>query len=112
MDQETTDFLENEIPLIVKKSNGCDTFGGSRWVQIKSSIGSSDPIMELKQQLKLAGPLCLVGFLQYSLELISVMFVGRLGEASLAAASMATSFASVTGFSFMATGQATLLHTT
>ncbi|KAL8250387.1 hypothetical protein R6Q59_034080 [Mikania micrantha] len=101
MDQETTDFLENEIPLIVKKSNGCDTFGGSRWVQIKSSIGSSDPIMELKQQLKLAGPLCLVGFLQYSLELISVMFVGRLGEASLAAASMATSFASVTGFSFM-----------
>ncbi|XP_060972893.1 protein DETOXIFICATION 16-like isoform X3 [Cannabis sativa] len=34
-------------------------------------------------------------------EVISVMFVGHLGELSLAGASMATSFASVTGFSLL-----------
>ncbi|MFS7971702.1 putative multi antimicrobial extrusion protein [Helianthus anomalus] len=94
MDQENpTNLLQ--VPLIVQKSRE------RRWVEIKSSISSSEPIVELKQQLKLAGPLCLVSFLQYSLEIISVMFVGRLGELSLSVASMATSFASVTGFSFM-----------
>ncbi|XP_076934495.1 protein DETOXIFICATION 16-like [Bidens hawaiensis] len=84
MDQETSTSIL-EAPLILKKP----------------SIGSSEPILELKHQLKLAGPLCLVSVLQYSLEIISVMFVGRLGELSLSVASMATSFASVTGFSFM-----------
>ncbi|KAK9066458.1 hypothetical protein SSX86_013780 [Deinandra increscens subsp. villosa] len=90
MDQETPQNVL-EIPLILQKSRG----------GFISGIASSDPIVELKQQLKLAGPLCLVSFLQYSLEIISVMFVGRLGELSLSVASMATSFASVTGFSFM-----------
>jgi hypothetical protein len=33
--------------------------------------------------------------------MISVMFVGHLGELSLSGASMATSFASVTGFSLL-----------
>ncbi|XP_059659112.1 protein DETOXIFICATION 16-like [Cornus florida] len=52
-------------------------------------------------QLELAGPLVVVSFLQYSLQMISVMFIGHLGELSLSSASMATSFAGVTGFSFM-----------
>ena len=41
---------------------------------------------EVKKQLKIAGPL---------------MFVGHLGELDLCGACMATSFASVTGFSLM-----------
>ncbi|XP_059596529.1 protein DETOXIFICATION 16 isoform X2 [Vitis vinifera] len=41
---------------------------------------------EVKKQLKIAGPL---------------MFVGHLGELALSGACMATSFASVTGFSLM-----------
>ncbi|KAI9174554.1 hypothetical protein LWI28_019158 [Acer negundo] len=57
--------------------------------------------VELKKQMGLAGPLVVVSFLQSSLLMISVMFVGHLGELSLASASMATSFAGVTGFSFM-----------
>lgn len=89
MDQENPNsFLE--APLIVQRSRG-----GYDHVFV------GEPLVELKHQLKLAGPLCLVSFLQYSLEIISVMFVGRLGELSLSVASMATSFASVTGFSFM-----------
>lgn len=58
-------------------------------------------IEELKQQLRLAGPLVVVNFLQSSLLMISIMFIGHLGEISLSSASMATSFANVTGFSFL-----------
>ncbi|KMT13480.1 hypothetical protein BVRB_4g082590 [Beta vulgaris subsp. vulgaris] len=51
--------------------------------------------------MKLAGPLMAVNFLLFSLQVISVMFVGHLGELPLAAASVATSFASVTGLSLL-----------
>ncbi|KAK9162417.1 hypothetical protein Syun_003319 [Stephania yunnanensis] len=56
---------------------------------------------EMKRQVKLAGPLMSVNFLMYSVQVISVMFVGHLGELPLSGASMATSFASVTGFSLL-----------
>lgn len=56
---------------------------------------------ELKEQMYLAGPLVVVSFLQYSLQMVSVMFIGHLGELALSSSSMATSFAGVTGFSIM-----------
>ncbi|XAR50237.1 hypothetical protein NMG60_11004507 [Bertholletia excelsa] len=63
--------------------------------------GVSETVEELRKQVKLAGPLIIVSFLQYSLQMVSIMFVGHLGELSLSSASMAASFASVTGFSLM-----------
>ncbi|KAB2619798.1 MATE efflux family protein 5-like [Pyrus ussuriensis x Pyrus communis] len=60
-----------------------------------------DVIEEAKLQLWLAGPLIAVSLLQYSLQVTSVMFVGHLGELALSSASMASSFASVTGFSVL-----------
>ncbi|TYK28478.1 protein DETOXIFICATION 16-like [Cucumis melo var. makuwa] len=65
---------------------------------------------ELKRQLWLAGPLTLVGLLQYSLQMISVVFIGHLGELPLSGASVATSFATVTGFSLLM-GMASALDT-
>lgn len=65
---------------------------------------------EVKKQLWLAGPLISVSLLQYCIQMISVMFVGHLGELSLSGASMATSFASVTGFSLLL-GMASALDT-
>lgn len=56
---------------------------------------------EVKKQLWLSGPLISVSLLLYCLQMISVMFVGHLGELELSGASMATSFASVTGFSLL-----------
>lgn len=56
---------------------------------------------EVKKQLWLAGPLVLVSLLQFCLQLISLMFVGHLGELALSGASMATSFSSVTGFTLL-----------
>lgn len=57
--------------------------------------------LEVKRQLWLAGPLTSTSVLQFCLQLVSVMFVGHLGELSLSSASMATSFAGVTGFSLL-----------
>lgn len=58
-------------------------------------------VEEVKRQIWLAGPLVSVSLLQFCLQLISVMFVGHLGQLALSGASMATSFASVTGFSLL-----------
>ncbi|KAF9590234.1 hypothetical protein IFM89_032012 [Coptis chinensis] len=60
--------------------------------------GIAAPLKEMRRLIWLAGPLITVGFLQYSLQLISVVFVGHLRELSLSSASTATSFAGVTGF--------------
>ncbi|QCD92269.1 solute carrier family 13 [Vigna unguiculata] len=70
----------------------------------------SDVVEEMKKQLWLAGPLITVTLLNFGLNLISVMFVGHLGELALSGASMATSFASVTGFSLLQ-GMASALDT-
>ncbi|OIW03606.1 hypothetical protein TanjilG_06115 [Lupinus angustifolius] len=67
-------------------------------------------IEEVIKQLWLAGPLISVSLLNYSLQIISIMFVGHLGELALSGASMATSFASVTGFSLLM-GMASALDT-
>ncbi|GER37081.1 MATE efflux family protein [Striga asiatica] len=72
--------------------------------------GKEATLEELKKQLWLAGPMISVSLLQYCLQLISVMFVGHLGELALSGASMATSFATVTGFSLMM-GMASALDT-
>ncbi|PUZ51799.1 hypothetical protein GQ55_6G218900 [Panicum hallii var. hallii] len=65
---------------------------------------------EVKRQLHLAGPLVPGYLLQYVVQLMSLMFVGHLGELELAGASVATSFATVTGFSLLG-GMATSLET-
>ncbi|XP_055823023.1 protein DETOXIFICATION 16-like [Solanum dulcamara] len=57
--------------------------------------------VQVKKLLVLAGPLMLVNILLYSLQVISVMFVGHQGELALSGASMATSFAFVTGFALL-----------
>ncbi|BAF19602.2 Os06g0494700 [Oryza sativa Japonica Group] len=58
---------------------------------------------EVKKQLWLAGPLVAGALLRYVIQMISVMFVGHLGELPLAGASMANSFTTVTGFSLLET---------
>ena len=73
---------------------------------VKSRHGFSkvEIVEEVKRQLVLAGPLVTVNFFIFLLQVISVMFVGHLGELALSGASMATSFASVTGLSLLVRG--------
>lgn len=66
---------------------------------------------EMKLQCYLAGPLIIVSMLQMAFQIISIMFVGHLGELALSSCSIATSVANVTGFCVMmgmASGMETL----
>nr|CAB3467985.1 unnamed protein product [Digitaria exilis] len=65
---------------------------------------------EVEKQLWLAGPMVVGGLLRYLIQMISLMYVGHLGEVPLAGASMANSFATVTGFSLLL-GMASALDT-
>ncbi|PKA49259.1 MATE efflux family protein DTX1 [Apostasia shenzhenica] len=67
-------------------------------------------LAEVKKLVCLAGPLIASSLLQTILQMISVMFAAHLGELSFFAASKATSFANVTGFSLMV-GMAAALET-
>lgn len=58
-------------------------------------------VTELRKQLCLAGPMIAVNFLNYSLLVVSIMFVGHLGELALAGAALASSFVAVTGWSLL-----------
>jgi MATE family multidrug resistance protein len=65
---------------------------------------------EVKRLLRLAVPLVASFILRNAVQMVSVMFVGHLGELPLAGASLAASVANVTGFSFLA-GMAGALDT-
>lgn len=87
------------------KSSGEDDGEGRGGV-----VSQRDKIVEeVKKQLWLSGPLISVSLLQFCLQVISVMFVGHLGELALSGASMATSFASVSGFSLLVSWVSLLL---
>lgn len=92
MDAESKMEQSLSKPFLLKVDDASeDEYGG--W--------KKEMVEEMKKQLWLAGPLIAVSVLQYCLQLISVMFVGHLGDLALSGASMATSFASVTGFSLL-----------
>lgn len=67
----------------------------------KSKFTKDEIVAEAKLQLFLAGPMMFVNVLLSLIQTISVMFVGHVSELALSGASMATSFASVTGFSLL-----------
>ncbi|KAB2602992.1 MATE efflux family protein ALF5-like [Pyrus ussuriensis x Pyrus communis] len=56
---------------------------------------------EAKKQIVLSLPLILTNVCYYLIPVVSVMFAGHLGELELAAANLANSWATVTGFAFM-----------
>ncbi|VFQ98722.1 unnamed protein product [Cuscuta campestris] len=56
---------------------------------------------EAKNQILFALPMILTNTCFYFITLVSVMFVGHLGDLPLAAANLANSWASVSGLSFM-----------
>ncbi|GLJ11088.1 hypothetical protein SUGI_0142630 [Cryptomeria japonica] len=57
--------------------------------------------VEIKKQCWIAGPMVTMSLLEHSLQVISVMVVGHLGELALSSASVATSLANVSGFTLL-----------
>ncbi|KAL9664509.1 hypothetical protein QQ045_019912 [Rhodiola kirilowii] len=67
-------------------------------------------VQEIKRLWYLAGPMVAVTLSQYSLQVISMMMVGHLGELALSSTAIAVSLAGVTGFSLLL-GMASALET-
>ncbi|KAG6591951.1 Protein DETOXIFICATION 19 [Cucurbita argyrosperma subsp. argyrosperma] len=65
---------------------------------------------EFNKQLSISFPMILTNVFYYLIPLISVMFAGHLGDLELAGATLANSWATVTGFAFM-TGLSGALET-
>ncbi|CAK9185605.1 unnamed protein product [Ilex paraguariensis] len=109
MEGETPEPSPLSVPLIHISEEDENGFDRNKNITEKG-IQRKEVVEEVKTQLWLAGPLISVGILQFCIQLISVMFVGHLGELALSGASMATSFATVTGFSLLM-GMASALDT-
>ncbi|KAK4839377.1 hypothetical protein QYF36_021513 [Acer negundo] len=58
-------------------------------------------VEEAKNQVLFSLPMILTNVFYYSIPLVSVMFAGHLGQLQLAGATLANSWATVTGFAFM-----------
>ncbi|CAM6050639.1 unnamed protein product [Sphagnum compactum] len=57
--------------------------------------------LEVRKQCVIAGPMVCTNLLQYSITIVAIIYVGHLGELELSSASIATSFASVTGYTLL-----------
>ncbi|CAK9187210.1 unnamed protein product [Ilex paraguariensis] len=58
-------------------------------------------VREVKSIAQIALPMILTGFLLYSRSMISMLFLGHLGELTLAGGSLAVGFANITGYSIL-----------
>ncbi|KAJ9167884.1 hypothetical protein P3X46_019474 [Hevea brasiliensis] len=61
----------------------------------------SDLISETKSLFKLAFPIALTAIIIYSRSILSMLFLGHLGDLELAAGSLAIAFANITGYSVL-----------
>ncbi|PWA39820.1 Multi antimicrobial extrusion protein [Artemisia annua] len=61
----------------------------------------SDIIDETKALFKLSSPIALTALILYTRSIISMLFLGQLGETELAAGSLAIAFANITGYSVL-----------
>ncbi|KAF2286323.1 hypothetical protein GH714_014073 [Hevea brasiliensis] len=91
-------------PLLEASSKGEETRRRKRWWKNVLDVE------EAKNQMLFSLPMILTSVFYYSITLVSVMFAGRLGNLELAGATLAYSWASVTGFTFM-TGLSEALET-
>ncbi|KAJ0591514.1 putative multi antimicrobial extrusion protein [Helianthus annuus] len=61
----------------------------------------SDVAYETKALFKLSSPIAITALIFYTRSIISMLFLGRLGETELAAGSLAIAFANITGYSVL-----------
>ena len=87
--------LESKTPLI-KAGHGEEETKKRWWQKVLD-------VEEAKKQVLFSLPMILTNVFYYSITLVSVMFAGHLGELELAGATLANSWATVTGFAFMVT---------
>ncbi|XP_022976487.1 protein DETOXIFICATION 19-like [Cucurbita maxima] len=95
---------ENEYDPLLQVSDAGDRANASdSWKKVFDKE-------EFNKQLSISFPMILTNVFYYLIPLISVMFAGHLGDLELAGATLANSWATVTGFAFM-TGLSGALET-
>lgn len=82
---------ENTVALLAARGRG----GGERWWWKVVDVA------EAKRQVVVAVPMVVTNVFYFLIPLVSVMFAGHLGPVQLAGSTLANSWATVTGFSFM-----------
>lgn len=88
--------LDGATPLIEVDDDGEEETNGGWWEKVLD-------LEEAKRQVLFSLPMILTNLFYYLITLVSVMFAGHLGELELAGATLANSWATVTGFAFMVT---------
>lgn len=80
------------------RTDGRDVRGEEAVLQKHAAVRGFSLSQEVVRQCRIAVPMICVNLLQYSITVLSVMFVGHLGELELASASIANSLAGVLGY--------------
>ncbi|KAH1063487.1 hypothetical protein J1N35_028474 [Gossypium stocksii] len=94
--------ISETIPFLPEIDDNNDEDGGW-WKNVLD-------LEEAKKQVLFSLPMIVTNLVYFSITLVSVMFAGHLGELQLAGATLANSWATVTGFAFM-TGLSGALET-
>ncbi|XVF78551.1 hypothetical protein PTKIN_Ptkin14bG0143400 [Pterospermum kingtungense] len=84
----------DRVALLSRDSLGTAETKGRWWRRVLD-------LEEANNQVFLSLPMILCNVSYFSITLVSVMFAGHLGELELASATLANSWANITGFSFM-----------
>ncbi|KAL2631995.1 hypothetical protein R1flu_016681 [Riccia fluitans] len=98
--------MENDdrVPVLLPLSSSSGASSGAQGLtstQTKDVHAATWLPDELLQLFQLAGPMILVSLLQFLITVVSLMFVGHLGELELSGSSIASTFAVVTGPNIM-----------
>ncbi|GLT93675.1 hypothetical protein SLE2022_114540 [Rubroshorea leprosula] len=92
-------FLPSNKTPIINPNKIFDLHADDQEEQLRRWPTLSEAIDEIKAIGKISGPTAMTGLLLYSRAMISMLFLGCLGELELAGGSLSIAFANITGYS-------------
>ncbi|KAK4722585.1 hypothetical protein R3W88_012818 [Solanum pinnatisectum] len=92
-------FVSNEKVHFVNSNKPIDVQIDDEEEQLHKWPTPSEAFEEMKEIGKIAGPTAITGLVLYSRSMISMLFLGYLGELELAGGSLSIGFANITGYS-------------
>lgn len=92
-------FVSNEKVHFVNSNKPIDVQVDEEEEQLHKWPTPSEAFEEMKEIGKIAGPTAITGLVLYSRSMISMLFLGYLGELELAGGSLSIGFANITGYS-------------
>ncbi|KAL3681251.1 hypothetical protein R1sor_024207 [Riccia sorocarpa] len=87
---------ECQVPLHSSSESDCRRFSDGKYDEYSTWL-----IKELSTQSRVAGPMILVSLLQFALTIVTLVFVGHLGELALSSSQIALTTAKATGLNIM-----------